>query len=412
MTLSVGIPKEVKTGERRVSLTPKGVKALAEKNIPVYVEKNAGALSGFPDSEYKRAGAEIAGGRRTLWNAASLIKKVKEPVSREFNLIKSRHILFTYLHLASPAERPLVRALLRAKTTAIGYETIEVNGTYPLLSPMSDIAGVLAAYFAGIFRNHILVSGRKISGVSKAKSLMIELASQYPSVPSRLPPGRVLVIGGGHAGEQAARTAARMGGDVCLSEISIQRRGELAGKFRKEQLNIRVIPARFKRESKSYGFPIKTFGNDRPERFLELLEASDVIISAVHASGGRAPIVIDSALLKIISSKKKKIILDVAIDQGGSIAQSVPVDYRKPLYLDSCCNLRFCVTNIPSLCGRAASLELERVSLDYTIALSNGLDFALRRYPELKSGLNVLNGTVVLEAIRRAHQMQIRPIFS
>ena len=381
MVLPVGIPKEIKTGERRVSLTPAGVQKLCRQNIPVYVEKNAGLLSSFSDEDYKRSGAVILNDRKKLWKKAELIKKVKEPVPDEFELFRPEHLIFTYLHLASPSERPLIEALKRSKVTAIAYETIEQNGEFKLLAPMSEIAGVLAACFSGIFKNVISVSGKNISGMEQAKVKMVELAAQYPAVPKNLPAGNVLILGGGHVGEGAARTAALMGSSVTLSELLGARRKALKVKFNSEDLKVQLI-------------------DPKDQNVYEAaLVSSDVVIAAVHVGGKRAPIIVDSALLEKISAKKKKIILDISIDQGGNVAGSRPTDYETPLYLDSFGNLRFSVTNIPSLCGKGASLALERVSLDYTMALAQGLELALNRYPELKTGINIWNGKVVHPAL-------------
>lgn len=380
MILPVGIPKEIKIGERRVGLTPSGVQKLSSQNIPVYVEKNAGALSQFSDEDYKRSGAVVLNDRKALWERAVLIKKVKEPVPDEFELFRSEHLIFSYLHLASPSERALIEALICSKATAIAYETIEQHGTFPLLRPMSEIAGVLAAYYAGIFKNLFSTRDKNILEIEDVKTKMIELAGQYPAVPKGFSAGRVLILGGGRVGEGAARTAASMGGTVGLSELSGPRREELKKRFAQEGRRIQMI-------------------NPQEKMIYEqALAASDVIIASVHVGGKRAPVVIDSDLLKKISARKK-IILDISIDQGGNVAESRPTDYENPLYLDSFGNLRFSVTNIPSLCGKGASLALERVSLNYTLALAQGLESALGRCPELRSGINIRNGKVVHPAV-------------
>ena len=213
---------------------------------------------------------------------------------------------------------------------------------------------------------------------------MEELARRFPENPSERLRGNVIVIGGGIVGQEAAMMAAKMGSQVCLIEISEARRSELERDFKLKNLEILLL------------------GPDH-KNYHGILADADVLIAAVHKAGERAPIVIDSDLLKKTSLTKRKIILDIAIDQGGSIAESKPTDYERPLYLDSCGNLRFSVTNMPSLCGEAASLALEKVSLDYTLSLSNGLEAALKRYPELKTGINVVKGEVVHPAVRKAH---------
>ena len=385
MVLTVGIPKEIKIGERRVGLTPNGVQILSQKKIPVYVEKSAGLLSRFSDREYEQAGAHLVSDKEELWGNAVLIKKVKEPITEEFDLFKSRHIIFTYLHLASPSERSLLEALLHSKATAIGYETIERKGETPLLKPMCEVAGVLAAYFAGVFHNHVTVQGTKISGIDVAKIMMEKLASRYPEIPKNLPLENVMILGGGHVGTKAAWVSCNMNGCIFLSEISGERRKHLKEEFTAAGLKINLINPHDK------------------TNYEETLASCDVIIAAVHSAGKRAPIVIDAPLLKKMSEQKKKIILDIAIDQGGNVAESRPADYEELLYIDSFRNLRFSVTNIPSLCGRGASIALEAVSLEYTAQLAQGLDHALRVYPELKTGINVLNGEVVHPAVLEAH---------
>ena len=382
--LAVGIPREIKVGERRVSLTPKGVRVLTENQIPVYVEKGAGLGSGFQDEDYKRAGAEIVEDSTDLWKQATLIKKVKEPIVSEYPLFEPRHLIFTYFHLASPSNRPLLEALIQAKTTAMAYETIEQDGDTPLLKPMSEVAGVLAAYFAGIFHSRIRVQEKKILGLGDAKAMMEDLSRSYPSVPKNLRLGRVVILGGGHVGFQAARMACQMGGRVALSEISENRRNELREIFQSLNLKIEITNPQ---DLSAY------------EHFLE---ESEVIIAAVHVPGRRAPLIIDLALLRKIS-RRRKIVLDIAIDQGGNVAESRPADYENPLYLDSLANLRFSVTNMPSLCGRGASVALEEASLEYTKALAGGLDSALKAYPELQSGFNVHNGVVVHPAVRESY---------
>ncbi len=387
MAFAVGIPKEIKPGERRVGLTPAGVKKLVSHQVQVFVEKNAGILSGFSDQAYEQAGAFLASNQKELWAEATLIKKVKEPIAEEFVLFKPCHIIFTYLHLASPSERSLIEALIHAKTTAIAYETIEKDGETPLLKPMSEVAGVLAAYFSGVFRNHIQIKGKEILGLDIAKSIMEKLAEDYPRIPKNISLGEVMILGGGHVGEQAARMACAMGGKVFLSEISTKRREELENQFQTAGLRIVLVNPQ---DAVNY------------EKILASLE---IVIAAVHLPGKRAPIIINVSLLKKISQEKKKIILDIAIDQGGNVVESRPTHYGEPLYLDSFGNIRFSVTNVPSLCGRGASIALETVSLDYTLALTEGVDKALKQYPELESGINVLKGLVIHPAVREAHQV-------
>lgn len=383
MSLIVGIPKEQKPGERRVSLTPKGIRYLCERGIAVYVEENAGLHSGFSNDDYQNAGGILVPDAKNLWNKAQLIKKIKEPIQQEFNFFTSRHLIFAYLHLASPSAKPLLLALQKAKATAVAYETIQKGQDTPLLRPMSEVAGTLAAYYGAIFQTRIQIAGGEIKGMQAAKSFMFEAASKYPAVPSFRYRGKLVVLGGGHVGRHGAQMAAQMGADVWVSEISEIRRKELAVTYGNNSINI--------------------MNPNETETYHRCLNEADVIIGAVHSPGKRAPLVIDKDLLKKISCEKKKIILDVSIDQGGNIAESIPGDYETPLHLDSFGNLRFSVTNIPSLCGQGASNALEAASLAYTFQLTQGLDRAIQMSPELKSGINVLSGEIVNSAVSEAH---------
>lgn len=386
MSFSVGIPKEQKTGERRVSLTPKGTKYLHDQGIDVYIEENAGLLSGFPNIEYETAGGILVLDPKTLWRKTPFIKKVKEPIEQEFSFFSPQHIIFSFLHLASPSAMPLIMALKKSKATAIAYETIQKDKDMPLLKPMSEVAGTLVAYYGAVFKKYITVSENKIEGVENAKSLMEEFAASYsPSRPWIAVPAekrgglamtgvRFFILGGGHVGKNAAEMATQMGGSVWVSEVSEERRRQLSSGM----TNINVInPSNLK-------------------QYHKILNEADIIIGAVHSAGKRAPLVIDQDLLRKISRHKTKIILDVSIDQGGNITGSEPRDYEHPLYLDSLGNLRFSVTNIPSFCGRGASEVLEAASLEYTNQLARGLDRAIQIFPELKSGINVSKGEVVI----------------
>ncbi len=385
--LSLGIPKELKPGERRVSLTPQGTKFLHDRGVTIFVEENAGLLSGFSNQDYESSGAVLISNSRDLWDKACLIKKVKEPISPEFSYFTDQHIIFAYLHLASPSARPLIQALQKAKATAIAYETIEKDNDTPLLKPMSEVAGILAAYYGVIFQKHIKIEKSQIKGIPEAKAAMAEAASHYPKVPHFKYRGRVLILGGGHVGKNAAEMVYQMGGEVWISEISEMKRNQLANNFKSRNLKINMInPANL-------------------TNYQECLMLSDVIISAVHSAGKRAPIVIDEELLKLISLRKKKIILDVAIDQGGNVAESKPSNYENILDLDSYGNLRFSVTNIPAFCGRGSSIALEEASLEYTHLLTQGVERAIQICPELSSGINLLKGEIVHLAVSEAHHL-------
>lgn len=387
--LSVGIPCEIKSGEKRVGLTPAGVGKLTQAGIPVWVEKAAGEKSGFPDSLYKKQGAQIVDEAAELYARAGIIQKVKEPLRSEWIHLREDLILFCYLHLASPANRELVDVLIAKKAIGIGFETVEKEGRTIFLEPMSAIAGTLAGYFAGFFGQEVRVEENEIIYADHFREKLEALASQYPRIPKELTPGRAIVFGGGTVGEKAAGTLLAMGGEVCIVEKRAQRRETLGKIF------------------KSYGSRLRLW--DSEKSYAEILRESEIWIGCVHRVGERAPQVTSESQLKEISKGRKKLILDIAVDQGGNFPETRPTSYEDPLYLDSFGNLRFAVANVPSLCGRGASEALEKVTLDYVLQLAQDWKMALRKFPELKKGLQTYRGKLVNEAVARAHGLGYSP---
>lgn len=370
---TVGVPREIKPGERRAALTPGGVSALHLAGIPVVVESRAGQASGFSDSEYRAAGATVVPNRSAVWSRASFIVKVKEPQPKEFPLFRKRHILFCFLHLASPENLDLLGELRRARLTAIAYEGIVVKGEAVILNPMSEMAGTLAGYFAAIFKTAVRVKKNTIVYRLDYKRGLGKAIERFPKPLARFSPGNVFVFGGGHVGLRAAEMCARSGGKVFVSEINPERRRILRRHFAKEGLRVRIVPAK---------------GN-----FEKRLEASDCLIGAVYQKGRRAPVLVDRKMLEKISAEKKKLILDVAVDQGGNFYGSRSTHYDEPLYLDEFGNLRFGMSNLPSLFGRKASLALENATLPYILALgAGGLEGAIQRYPETKQAVEIQQG--------------------
>lgn len=387
--LTIGIPREIKPAEKRVGLTPVGACRLKETGVPVLVEKGAGLGSGFSDAAYEQAGAEIVGRTRDLYRAAGLIKKVKEPSPPEWEFLKPDIILFCYLHLASPENRELLQVLLEKKVTAVGLETVEKEGRTIFLEPMSEIAGTLAAYFAGFFRRSVRVEGGRIIYPPRLMEKLGELTALFPEAPDRLNPGKVVVFGGGTVGRRAAEILLKMGGEVDLIEKRKERREFLLS------------------ELKSFGPRLKIWGLE--DCFEERLREAEVWLGCVHAAGEKAFQVISEEKLRDLSREKPKLILDVAADQGGNFPQTHSTTYGDPLYLDSFGNLRFAVTNIPSLCGRGASEALEKVTLPYLPALVRDWKRALQEFPELRTGVHVVEGRLVHEAVGRAHQLPWEP---
>ncbi len=370
--LKVGIPKEIKPSEKRVSLTPPGIYQLTQEGITVFVERGAGLLSGFQDDDYKRAGARIVSSAKALYQKADLIQKVKEPLKPEYSFLRKKHILFSFLHLASPEQHELLNTLLKLGLTAIGYETVEKEGKLPILAPMSQIAGGLAAAYAAFIRSQELIRKGKIVYPRDFRSQLEAIAKVYPAYPKGLDIGRVVIFGGGMAGQKALEFALNLKGKVTLVEKNDFKCQEILKVWKSKFLNLTVI---------------------KPEKLTKsILKESDVLMGCVHRAGERASVVFDLPTLREISSKKKKIIMDIAIDQGGNFPEASLTYYENPLYLDSFGNIRFGVANIPSLCGQTASEFLQEVTLPYTFAMAKDFRKAMSDFLELKRGVNVQDG--------------------
>ena len=381
---TVGIPKEIKPLEKRVGLAPEGVRKLSAAGIRVLVEAAAGAGSGFSDEDYRTAGAAIVSSPAEVYNAG-LIQKIKEPLPAEFEFLKPNQVIFSFLHLASPAACGLVKALRERRVTAIAYETLEKNGQLPLLGPMSEIAGSLSALFAAILcAAPPYASGAPFSG-GALQALFEAAAADYPRLPTHLRGVSAVIFGGGVAGMKAAETLLELGGSVRLVEMNPVRRGWLNAHFAaRGNAFVCVDPADLR-------------GAD--------LEPAQVLIGAVHQRGKRAALVLSQDQLKAASHTVKKVIMDISIDQGGNFPGSRPTSYCDPVYRDEDGNVRFCVPNIPALAGRFATLALNELSVPYTLALAQDLEKALRQYAELAGAVNVLQGEILLAAIREVHRL-------
>ena len=383
--LAVGIPRETKPAEKRVGLTPQGVRELRAAQISVWVEKGAGTGSGFSDQAYLEAGAEMVSRPPEVYERSGLIKKVKEPLLPEWKFLKPNLILFSFLHLASPDHRKLCQTLLDQKTIGIGYETMVKEGRTICLEPMSEMAGALTAYFAGFFKRSVRVENGQMVYPPRFLEKLEWLATHFPEVPGDLPPGQAVIFGGGVAGRKASEVILQMGGGVDLIEKREERRSVL------------------KKEFQPFGTRFRVWGMD--ESFSDRLKEADVWIGCIHVAGERALRVLSVQDLEKFSNRRPKLILDIAIYQGGNFPESRSTTYENPLYLDSFGNLRFAVANIPSLCGRAASEAIEKVTLPYLVALAQDWKKALRDFDELGSGLQVFQGQLVNEAVARAHQL-------
>ena len=357
--MRVGVPREIKPGEHRVGLTPTAVREYAHQGHEVFVEKGAGLGAGYPDEAYKRAGAKIVADADEVFSAAELIVKVKEPQEVEWKRLTPAHILFTYLHLApDPAQ---AEGLLKSGCAAIAYETVtDARGGLPLLAPMSEVAGRIAVFSAAeTLLKHNGGMGLLLCGV--------------PGVP----PARVVVLGGGVVGTNAARMAVGLNAEVVVLERSIPRMRELDDMF--------------------LGRVLTRYSTlDAIEE--EILKA-DVVIGAVLTAGAAAPKLVRREHLK--QMKPGSVLVDVSIDQGGCFETSTPTTHAEPTYvLDGV--VHYCVTNMPGAAPRTSSEALVHATLSYGLTLADkGLE-ALRSDHRLAKGLNVWKGQVTHPAVAEA----------
>ena len=358
----IGVPKEIKEQERRIALVPSAAEQLTKRGHTVLVEKNGGIGSGYPDEEYKKAGAEIVDLAKDVFARADMIVKVKEPLPAEFPLLGKGQILFTYLHLA--ASKALTDALLKSGVTAIAYETIQIGNRLPLLEPMSEIAGrmsvVMGAYFLA---KHNGGSGVLLGGV-----------------PGVLP-GRVVVIGGGTAGVNAARMATGLGADVTILEVDLERM-----RF----LDITMGSAHTLYSSESH--------------LRELMPNVDLLIGAVLVPGAKAPKLITRAMLKAM--KTGSVLVDIAIDQGGCAETSRPTTHLQPIYVEEGVT-HYCVANMPAAYARTATQALTNITYRYVELLADlGLDEACKKQPALIGGINTRDGKLTCHAVAEAHGLK------
>jgi alanine dehydrogenase len=363
----VGVPKEIKEQEGRVALVPSAAEQLTRRGHSVLVEKNAGLGSGYPDQEYVKAGAEIVDLAKDIFSRADMIVKVKEPLEAEFPLLRKGQILFTYLHLA--ASKALTEALLKSGVTGLAYETIQIGHRLPLLEPMSEIAGrmsvVMGAYFLA---KHNGGSGVLLGGV-----------------PGVLP-GRVVVIGGGTAGVNAARMATGLGGDVTIMEVDLERM-----RF----LDITMSSAH-------------TLYSSEPH-LQELMPNVDLLIGAVLVPGAKAPKLITRAMLK--KMKPGSVFVDIAIDQGGCAETSRPTTHLEPTYVEEGVT-HYCVANMPAAYARTATQALTNITYRYVQLLADiGLEEACKKQPALVGGINTRDGKLTCQAVAEAHGMKYEPPF-
>lgn len=360
----VGVPKETKVGEFRVALTPGGVESLRSAGHRVLVQKGAGTHAGFADREYQKAGARLVDAK-AAWGA-DLVVKVKEPLPAEFKFLRPNQILFTFLHLAP--NRPLVQALLDRKVSGVAYETVEEDhGKLPILEPMSEIAGRIAALMGAYYQSNPQ-GGRGV------------LFGGMPGVP----PAHVVVLGGGTVGENAARVALGMGSRVTI----LERRSE-----RMRYLD-EILPH------------VETLMAD-PASIRAAVSSADILIGAVHVPGARTPQLVTRAMVK--KMKPRSVIVDVAIDQGGSCETSHPTSHAEPTYLAENV-LHYAVPNMPGAYGRTSTLALTNVTLQYVRLLAQvPLSQLPNEAPGLAKGLQTMGGKLFCRPVADAQKRIFTP---
>lgn len=356
----VGVPKEIKVHESRVAITPEGVAEFVVAGHTVLIEDGAGLGSAISNEDFTAVGAQICSSAAEVWAKADLLLKVKEPIESEYHLLRKGQILFTYLHLA--ASKLCTDALIASGTTAIAYETVEVDGQLPLLTPMSEVAGRLATQVGA-------------TALQKPHGGRGVLLGGVPGVA----PGKVVVIGGGVAGLNAAVIAIGMGADVTIIDRSINR--------------LQYIDT-------TYGGRIKTLMSSKHAIEREV-RAADLVIGAVLVHGAKAPKLVSNALVK--QMKLGSVLVDIAIDQGGCFEDSKPTTHAEPTYQVHN-SVFYCVANMPGAVPVASTYALTNATLPYALSLAKlGWRDACKADPDLSKGLNVHEGGIYYAAVAKAH---------
>jgi alanine dehydrogenase len=363
----IGVPREIKSGEQRVALTPPGARALVEGKHRVIVERGAGLGSSIRDEEYTREGATLASVEE-VWGQAELILKVKEPLLEEYSRMRPGQVLFTYLHLAPAPE--LARALQAAGVIAIAYETVQrPDGTLPLLAPMSEVAGRLSVQEGAFF-------------LTKARGGRGILLAGVPGVP----PGNIVVLGAGTVGVNAARMALGLGADVSILDINLDR--------------LRAVVDLF------HGRVITLVSNSF--NISQVLRRADLLVGAVLVTGALAPVLVTKEM--VASMKEGSVIVDVAVDQGGTVETIHPTTLQDPTYLVSGV-VHYGVANMPALVPRTSTFALTNATLPYVLALADhGLQGAIEKLPGLRPGVNVAGGKVTHPAVAEGTGMPYTPV--
>jgi len=364
----IGIPKEIKDHEYRVSVTPDGAQALANRGHQVWVEPSAGIGSGYSDEDYQRAGAAIAGSKEALFRKAELIVKVKEPLLPECPLFRAGQALFTYLHLASLPE--LTKALLEAKVTAIAYETTEGrDGSLPMLKPMSEIAG----------RMSVQIGARYLEKTQGGPGILL---AGVPGVE----PAHVVVLGAGVVGSAATGIAVGMGARVTVINLDLDRLRYLDDLYRGRIVTRASTPGAIE----------------------QYVREADLVIGAVLVPGARAPKLVSRTLVG--QMKPGAVVVDVAVDQGGCFETTKPTTHSDPVYMVDDV-LHYGVPNIPGIVPRTATVALTNATFPFLSRLvSAGVQQAIRSDPGLAKGVNLMEGKVTCRAVAEAHGLRFHPL--
>jgi alanine dehydrogenase len=366
--MMIGVPKEIKDHEYRVSMTPDGVRALCTAGHAIWVESSAGEASGFSDEEYRKAGAQIASSEEEVFQEAELIVKVKEPLASEYNLFRHGQTLFTFLHLAASLE--LTRALVDAGITAIAYETTELpDHSFPMLHPMSDIAGRMSVQIGAQY-------------LEKSQGGRGVLLSGVPGVA----PARIVVLGAGVVGTAATRIAVGMGAQVSVFNLDLQR--------------LRYL-------DDLYQGRIVTYAPHRGWIDREV-EDADLVVGAVMVPGARAPRLVSRTIVSRM--RPGSVIVDVSVDQGGCIETTKPTSHSAPIHVVDGV-LHYGVPNMPGIVPRTSTLALTNATLPFIVQLASaGVASAIRSHDGLKLGVNVMNGRIACRGVAEAHGMRYQPV--
>jgi alanine dehydrogenase len=363
----IGVPKEIKISENRVGMTEAGVRQLVLEGHTLYVEKDAGLGSGITNEQYEKAGAHVLPTKAEVYKKSQMIVKVKEPLADEYELLQENQILYTYLHLA--AEPRLTQVLCDRKVKSVAYETIQkTDGSLPLLTPMSEVAGRMATQIGAYYlqRDHggkgVLLGG--VTGVRPAK---------------------VTIIGGGVVGTNAAKMAVGLGAHVSILDVNTSRLEYLDDIF--------------------HGRVTTLFSN--AQNIEDSVKESDLVIGAVLITGRKAPTLVSQSM--ITSMSKGSVVVDVAVDQGGCIETCKPTSHTHPIYeIEGV--IHYCVPNMPGVVSRTSTYALTNVTLGYASMIAKlGLEEALSCDPALRQGLNVYNGFVCYEPVARDLNLEYRP---